>query len=120
MYIPRFTTDSKMIGHKECIIDSFSVETLVKKKANRVYTESEVFANVTWVRNGSHFRHSISELYRTPRSANKRAANEYMAYIREYNKQEITRQEQEIEKCKQKIKEYRKGIKSIQKVLNNL
>ena len=113
--------DLNSTGYNECVIDSFSVETLVEKKTNGACTnKSKVFVNVTRTRNGEHFRYPLSSLYRTRRGANKRATEDYKAFMREYKGQELARQEQEIEKCKQKIKDCSKDIKSIQKFLNSL
>lgn len=120
VYIPKYTKDLNSYGHLKCIINSFSVETLVEKKTNRAYAKSKVFVNVTWVRNGTQLRYPISSLYKTKRGANKRAKEEHKDYMIEYKEQELTRQEQEIKKCEQKIKDCKKDIKSIKKVLNSL
>lgn len=121
VYIPEYNMGINTCGHKECIINSFSVETLVEKDTRGAYiNKSKVFANVTRIMNKMSFRYPVSSLYRTKRGANRRAINEYKAFIRERHEREITRQEQEIERCKQRIKDCKNDIKSMQKVLNSL
>lgn len=122
VYIPKYNiTDINMCGHREGVINSFSVETLVEKNTRGAYiNKSKVFVNVTWIRNKECYRYPVSSLYRTRRGANRRSVNEYKDFIRARHGREITRQEQEIERCKQRIKDCKKDIKSMQKVLNSL
>ena len=121
VYIPQYNMNINSCGHRECIINSFSVETLVEKNTRGVYiNKSKVFVNVTWIRTNERSTYPVSSLYRTRRGANRRAVNEYKDFIRERHGREITRQEQEIERYKQRIKDCQKDIKSMQKVLKSL